>query len=140
MLLKIHAIKNSSKHIQAGLSVIKAFQNGTENRILVPKRKIAPNENCDKQLKFFSTRKKRKIADTNALSKPTILQSSNVKKTLQETEPMFCSKCINENDNTGDENIEWINCSKCSVWLHCSCAVPPITSSTPEDYICELCR
>ena len=61
MLLKIHAIKNSSKHIQAGLSVIKAFQNGTENRILVPKRKIAPNENCDKQLKFFQHEKKGRL-------------------------------------------------------------------------------
>ena len=69
--------------MQARIAVFKTRLNHNEIS-LVPKRKIAPNENNEHQMQFYST-KKRKI--TKAISKPSVFESTSVKQTIIKTEP-----------------------------------------------------
>ncbi len=118
-------IQTTSKHVQARIAVFKTLSNCNEIS-LVPKRKIAPNENNENQMHFYSTKRNRKIA-RSIISKPSVSESTGVKQTLVETEPIFCGKCMMENG--GNSTIQWLNCDTYSVWLHLSCtgANPKIT-------------
>ena len=131
-------IQTTSKHMQARIAVFKTLSNHNEIS-LVPKRKIAPNENNERQMQFYSTKKKRKITKS-IISKPSVSESTSVKQTLIETEPIFCGMCMMENDKcSGNGTIEWLNCDGCSIWLHLACTNPQL-KTTPSYYICEFCR
>ena len=131
-------IQITSRHIQARIAVFRTLSYCNEIA-LVPKRKIAPNENNEKQMQFHSTKKKRKIT-ASVISKPSVSESTDVKQVLLNTEPIFCGKCMAENDKCSENStIEWINCDICSVWLHLSCTTPKLTM-IPNYYECEFCR
>ena len=51
----VDILQTSSKHITSAVMLLRALENITENHCL-PKR-VAPNENAKKQLRFFSTKK-----------------------------------------------------------------------------------
>ena len=130
------AIQTALKHIQAASTIIKALTL-SEKATLTVKRKISPNQNHEKQQKFFSTKKRRMI--TSTLSKPTLLQSEKCRTELKRTDPIFCGNCLKENDiNLANQVIQWIQCDKCSMWLHLSCITPTLTS-VPDVYTCNLC-
>ena len=130
------AILTALKHIQAASTIIKALTL-SEKATLTVKMKISPNQNHEKQQKFFSTKKHRMI--TSTLSKPTLLQSEKYRTELKRTDPIFCGNCLKGNDiNLANQVIQWIQCDKCSMWLHLSCITPTLTS-VPDVYTCNLC-
>ena len=59
----VDILQTSSKHITSAVMLLRAQKNITENHCL-PKR-LAPNENAKKQLRFFSTKKTRLCDKTN---------------------------------------------------------------------------
>ena len=131
------AILAASKHLKAGISIFQAFQNQNEDRSLMKKRQYAPNQNMDKQLKFFSTKKKRTNA-TPILTKPSLSQTTACKENLGNTESMFCGRCFKENDiNHANQTVEWIQCDKCMIWLHEACAES--NQLIKDKYICNFC-
>ena len=116
-------IAAASKHIKTAASIFNSLENQKDKTVsLLRKRQYAPNQNMDKQLKFYST-KKRRIGTTPILSKPSSLQSKANKDNLSNTETKFCWSCLKENDiNHANQTISWIQCDNCSIWLHCTCA------------------
>ena len=58
------ALQGIEKHLRTALSLIKVFggkEDKKRDKALTVKRKISPNENNDKQLHFFSTKKREKL-------------------------------------------------------------------------------
>ena len=134
---EIDSIHTARKHVQAAVSIIKAMQNQKES-VLPLKRKVSPNENHEKQRRFFSTKKKT-VTATPSISKPSLQQSDQCKTKIRKTDPMFCGNCLKENDiNHRNQTIQWIQCDTCSMWLHLSCTRPKLTS-VPENYSCHFC-
>ena len=104
---------------------------------LTRKRIYASTKQMDKQLKFFSTKKKRK-SEIPVLSKPSLRQTIQCKETLNSTETLFCGLCLKENDvHHENKLVDWISCVKCEVWLHRSCA--KIQDVNATDYKCNFC-
>ena len=62
----VDALKASTQHLSSAIIVIKAIENNSNSRshILPQKRYFPPNINANKQLHFFST-KKRKLISTH---------------------------------------------------------------------------
>ena len=52
----LDAIKSATKHIQAAISVMSTMEQKTPS-VLPIKRKVSPNENSERQRKFFTTKK-----------------------------------------------------------------------------------
>ena len=78
---------------------------------LTRKRMYASTKQMDKQLKFFSTKKKRK-SETPVLSKPSLRQTIQCKETLNSTETLFCGLCLKENDvHHENKLVDWISCA-----------------------------
>ena len=132
------AILAATKHVRAAMSIIKALESQKEEKRLTMKRKHAPNQNMEKQLKFYSTKRKRLVYE-QGLTKPSLGESEQCKEKLN-TEPIFCGCCLKENDiNHDNTTIEWIQCDICSIWLHLSCAQPQLTKP-PNNFTCHFCQ
>ena len=133
--LDIEALKASQQHLRAALTVISAIEQSPKDINPPKKRKIAANTNTPKQLRFFSTKKKK--PKPTQLPKPTYDQQKCSQNILQQLEVKFCAVCFKEEDSTTDpgEDIQWISCSQCSVWVHTSCT----QGTTDEDYLCQYC-
>ena len=129
-------IKSANKHINAVVSLMTTDE---QQQILPVKRKISPNENVEHQPKFFSTKKKRKISNTKSLlSRPSEKEVIKVKQILSK-EPKYCGSCLKEDDSDyNNDDISWIQCQKCSLWLHLFCTNPKLTV-IPEIYTCHFC-
>ena len=80
---------------------------------------IEKNEKIVTQARFFSTKKKRKTG--KAIKIPTIDEQQAVKYRLQKIEPSLCSVCFKKNDDTNNDEIEWVECSNCCSWVHQAC-------------------
>ena len=101
---------------------MKIFSAGFENKRVLPrKRKIAPNANNITQLKYKST-KKRRTCSSIILSKPTLQQMIESKKELLKKPVKLCGICLKEDDHLwGTPVVNWIECSKCKMWIHVTC-------------------
>ena len=66
----------------------------TSQKSLSVKRKVSPNQNCEHQQKFFSTKKRRTNYNTcTTLSKPSPAQLQD-KITLEKEHPRYCGSCL----------------------------------------------
>ena len=95
------------------------------------KRKVSPNQNCEHQQKFFSTKKQRTNYDTcTTLSKPSLPQLQEIKITLEKEHPRYCGSCLKEEDKNATGIIpRIIQCDLCLLWIHLSCTILKLTTS-----------
>ena len=129
----LDAIKSATKHIQAAISVMSTMEQKTPS-VLPIKRKVSPNENSERQRKFFTTR----ISSCTPLSRPSNEQKQLLRQTIQKEEPKFCGICFKEDDVTSDTEqiVEWIECDLCKLWVHTSCTK---SKTDLENYIGDFC-
>ena len=87
---------------------------------------------------FFSTRKKRKTAET-AIDKPSHTETQSTQNLFKNTETDICGICFSEEDkNSTESHIDWISCVVCDMWVHTTCANDTRPGSSPE-YACLYC-
>ena len=87
----LDAILSGSKHLQAAITVMTTIEMQTSQKSLSVKRKVSPNQNCEHQQKFFSTKKRRTNCNTRStFSKPSSAQLQEVKITLEKEHPRYC--------------------------------------------------
>ena len=121
----VQSLQTAARHLTSAISVLKSQQ----KRNPIPetfecRKRPAPNSCMDKHLRFYSTKKKRKTSVSSvSISKPTVEQSNHAKDTLDDTDIILCSVCLKEDDNELTDNVEWMKCDYCNVWLHMSCAI-----------------
>ena len=114
----IEALQESATHLRAAIAIIKAIQiydKTATKSVLLPKKRYAPNSNMEKQLRFYSTKKRR--VTTSRWAKPNEEDISNCKATLMNSSGItVCGVCFMEEDNMYTEVIDWLQCEKCSIW------------------------
>lgn len=126
-------IKTTLWHIRSAISVAKGLTViGSDHQYL--RTKLFPaNKLYEKQKRFFSTKKKRKVERKKAkLSDATA-------KELEDTEVQVCAFCFKEIPPGVDQDtfeIEWIECETCKCWVHEICDHIP----DKANYICCMCR
>ena len=90
------------------------------------------------QPRFFSTRKKRKTAET-AIDKPSHTETQSTQNLFKNTETDICGICFSEEDkNSTESHIDWISCVVCDMWVHTTCTNDTRPGSSPE-YTCLYC-
>ena len=72
------------------------------------------------------------------LTKPSKDELCQQRFTLDAEIPTFCGICLKEDDEVSDEVIDWIQCSKCSLWMHEACTDRK-KQATTDDYFCQYC-
>ena len=75
----------------------------------------------------------------NVLRKPNSKEAKSCYDTLQQTETEVCGICLQLEDSKDikSDDILWVSCNKCSIWVHASCT--NITDTILEEYICIYC-
>ena len=115
-------LKAGMTHVTKAVAVTKFMMENcsTHDKQLVPRKRVAPNENNDVQPRFHSTRKKRKTSKVS-LSNPTVSEVANVTASLSSVEAQICSVCFKEDETIGasvevqNKAISWVQCSTCSL-------------------------
>ena len=51
------------------------------------------------------------------------------------TDAEIFAVCICKDDKLEDDNIDWIDCNKCSIWVHKNC----VTANEQDDDVCAYC-
>ena len=105
------------------------------------RKRPAPNANHVTQDKFYST-KKRRTEVTKAIKKPSSEEQTTIKSHLSQVDITVCSICFNSDDDHRQESdVQWIECVKCSTWVHQSCAKRTFLSSSIdlESFECFRC-
>ena len=134
-----NVLRTLKERLQASISLAKVLTGETKGQAsLIPKTRHAPNSNHDKQLTFYSTRK-RKQHTTNTISKPSLVQISEQRKKLKEEEPIFCGVCFQENDKSSSDTILWVQCATCAMWIHNTCIDIATMTESSDDYTCHYC-
>ena len=130
------ALTELGKHLHAALNMTKAILNQQEAKLTVTKT-IPANKNSEKQPRYFST--KRKCKKSIQISKPTPEEFKTSENTLNTTNVLVCGYCFKEDDSSSSEDILWLACSKCGIWIHALCA-GKMPISEEDDYTCRLCQ
>ena len=130
------ALKACKQHLTSAITVMRAIENTDYKPAVLPqKRQYPPNKNSEKQLRFFST-KKRKMASTH-LSKPSYSESQKCKSLLLGLDTTFCGICLQEDDHSKEDLVEWVQCNNCQMWLHMTCA--KCENTMLDEYKCNFC-
>lgn len=133
-------LRTIAKCLQSAISIGKAMTVNTDRRLppLPVKRKIASNAKNEKQLHFFSTKKKRQ--KTATMFQPTHQDAINSVRALTNTHPEFCGICFSTEDKEKELQIQWCQCSSCDLWVHLACAGLNTTDIQGEyEYLCQYC-
>ena len=117
-------------------TVLEQFLHNTHNN---PSRKRKPSHMMSKtQPRFYSTKKKRKIQD-KAIDKPSQTEVAATQTTLDECEIDICGICFSEEDlHSTEEQIDWISCGVCDMWVHARCAKESWLKNSTE-FTCPYC-
>ena len=137
------ALKTSSKHVTSALMAMKSIQSSSGKQPTLPtKRKYPPNKNSDKQLRFFST-KRRRIGVSQRISKPSQQEVQESRLYLLNQNTTCCAICLQVDDKSTSNFVNWVQCTSCEIWLHVACATGEDLSGEADqplhDYICEFC-
>ena len=136
-------VKAGLEHLKNAVSIMKALQkkDTTSSDSLAPARYIAPNANSEVQMRFHSTKRKRQASTTPGLKKPTLQQMDtcvNEMSNQVDSVVKVCGICFMEDDNTiSSQEVLWIQCSYCSLWLHTAC--DSTQNFSQPDFKCALC-
>ena len=118
--------------------MLKAFNTQHKISTLPTKSHYPPNKKSEIQPRFFSTKAKRGKS-TTVLCKPNVGQAKERYTDLQETETELCGICLQQEDSlyTNSDNILWVSCNKCSLWVHASCS--NVTNTDCDIHVCPYC-
>ena len=74
---------------------------------------------------------------TNVLRKPKSKEAESCYDSLQQTE--VCEICLQPEDskNINSDEILWVSCNKCSIWVHTSCT--NMIETNLDEHICMYC-
>ena len=89
------------KHLCAALNMTKVTQQHPEIKIN-EKREIPPNKNSDKQLRYFSTKKKKQTA-AQGMGKPSLEEYKSSVQCLEEQDIFVCGYCHKEDDSSSSD-------------------------------------
>ena len=129
-------LQTVKKHLKSAIAVIRAT--GTADTYSWKPRSImAPNAKHSKQLTFFSTQRKRKTSNSR-LAKPTSEEEEKCVKRMRNMDIKVCGICWKEEDMLSLEEIHWIACENCGLWLHLSCCDG--SSNNEDGFICKNCQ
>ena len=128
------ALKMSSSHLNSTIVALKAARDTPVT--LTRKRKVPPNKNAEKQHRFFST-KKRQRTSSSTLNKPSHTEAQEIKSSLLEVKTTSCGICLEEEDSTKSDLIDWLQCCSCHMWVHKTCVDEPTDNA--HDYTCQFC-
>jgi len=127
------AVKSVQKHLDAALAILK----GTPSQMIesfTTRKRVAPNTNSQPQARFHSTKKKR--TKKEGVSKPSDEQLNQCLDDLKKAEITVCGICLKENDTQSSQTQQWIQCDKCDMWYHQSCAQ---VNTQDSDFCCRHC-
>ena len=136
----LNAIKTALKQLKAARATVLASQN-TPTVPLQRKRQYVPNTSHETQDKYHSTKKKRS-KQSLTLSKPSRQQIEQSVLKLHQLNTRVCGVCFKEEDKSlFASTISWIECTKCSLWIHFSCTKLAAKQSTdiPQGFQCQFC-
>ena len=140
-------MKAGITHLKHAVNTMKAIEPAIATETLVPAVSIAPNKKSEHQPRFHQTGKKRASDRNQSLSKPTLPEIDQCLQSLTHETVRVCGACFQEeNKGSSSEFVKWIQCTKCSIWLHATCTnhQPMVTSDSPStrianDFICIYC-
>ena len=127
------------RHLQCAIFSIEAYkQNGLvqDNDSFKQTTNPPPNACSKKQPRFFSTKKK-PSQKTTRMKKPSAEEQQTSSKLLQSMESNLCAICWKEDDDSDNDDVQWVSCSKCELWMHKSCVKSDMVNS--NDYFCQNC-
>jgi hypothetical protein len=130
------AIIAGTKHLQSAFTVIKAVQSKQPApSSLSNKKRLAPNSNMEKQVRFKSTKKQR-VLKHKTLTKPNSDDVDKCIEAMEEVDVVVCGICFRENDATGQTLVNWIQCETCYIWYHDVCVN---TDQIDDIFVCGFC-
>ena len=133
-------LKAGIAHLTSAVGIMKSMKQAEcrNSDKLTPAVSIAPNTNSECQPRFQSTKNCRKRRHSFGLTKPTVIQMEECKRTCSEQPVKVCAACFQEEDKDKSDEIHWIQCFNCLVWVHSTCIdiVPP---QTIDSFVCHYC-
>ena len=124
-------INSAMQHIRSAISVAKGLSVIGNDHHYLQTKLFPSNKLFEKQNSFLSTKKKRKVQ--HKMSK----MSDSTQKEIEQANIRVCGFCFNEEPHgSNNEDVEWIECEKCKVWVHQSCDY----IEDNNNYICCMCR
>ena len=117
-------------HLKNALSVLIGLVDDVQPLEL--RESIPVNKQFEKQTRFFSTKRKPKQRP-KALEKPKEGDKEIIFQMLGGQTAILCGICLEEDDRTNSYAVNWVACSRCGLWVHCTC-VENFTES--DDFIC----
>ena len=130
------AICTAKQHVVTAINALKAMESHmheSSNTFPIRKRP-ASNAKSEKQLRFYSTKKKR-VTQTR-WAKPTAQEKQMCSEALEHAEARHCGICHKEDDTGPSDTVLWLQCSECNIWLHASCCQDDTES---DEFVCENC-
>ena len=124
------AIKHANRSLRSVISLLKGTLQVDSVMPLTPTSSYAASSNHQKQLRFYSTKKKAGKR-TNRWSKPTLQEESSICDKLSSLPVKLCSVCCEEDDGCSEAPcVDWIECRQCNMWVHLTCSAS-ITAGEP---------
>ena len=133
-------LHNIKRHLQSAISSVTAYEKypTVYHHTLKETVKPAPNALHEKQLRFFSTKKKKRLTQTLSLKKPSNEEYIVAQKKLRTSEIELCAVCWKTEDKSLSQEIDWIMCTKCDAWMHKLCVKQ--WNSNSNEFYCENCK
>ena len=133
-------LRNTKRHLQSAISSVTAYEKypTVYRHTLKETVKAAPNALHKKQLRFFSTKKKKRSTRTLSLKKPSNEEYQVAQKKLRTCEVELCAVCWKTEDESLSQEIDWIMCTKCDAWMHRLCVKQ--RNSDSNEFYCENCK
>ena len=134
----LYTLNTVLPHLRAAISMF-AITEKEHVTTLPVKRKYAANSNHEKQ-KFFSTKKPR-VSLQQTLSKPSQKELQQQELNLSKHETRFCGVCFHEDDKENNHPVNWIECTRCGLWIHWTCtkSYAEERQNLHDDYTCHFC-
>jgi hypothetical protein len=137
----IDTLQTVKQHIKSAIAVLQATK-GTNTGENVSSDKphaslVAPNSKHQKQLTFYSTQRKRSHS-CRRWAKPTSEEEMESLEKMKKMDITVCGVCWQEEETAvqSDDEIEWIECENCRLWVHLSCSG---TISSDDIFFCKNC-
>jgi len=134
-----HSLENLEiikKHLQSAVSSIEVYKHShhaKDDQSFTQKINPPSNACNKKQFRFFSTKRKR--TSSARMQKPSIEEHKKATEKLQSVEVTVCCICWKEDDSSTSEDVLWIACRKCGLWMHSLC----VEQTDSEEYLCKNC-
>ena len=81
---------------------------------------------------------KKTIHQTNG--KPTPGEFRASAQNVDKVDVLLSGYCHKEDDESISEEVMWVSCSKCNIWMHLLCIQRQGQQLKDDDYICTLCQ